>query len=77
MLTKESLIEWASSWVPDNPAGQRERFAKGLASELMNWREPPKPPEWCEHCPFAKHVHYEEGGKLVAPGCTGFAPKIG
>lgn len=33
-------------------------------------------PEWCANCPFAKHVHYEEGDRLVAPGCTGFSPKV-
>lgn len=26
----------------------------------------------CKHCPFYRHVHYEENGKLVAPGCSGF-----
>lgn len=30
----------------------------------------------CKNCPFYKHVHYEEGGKLVAPGCTGFEENV-
>ncbi len=29
-------------------------------------------PVWCNKCPFAKHVHEEQDGKLVAPGCDGF-----
>ena len=29
-------------------------------------------PVWCKNCQFAQHVHSEENGKLVAPGCTGF-----
>lgn len=37
MMTKESLIEWASHWVPDEPPGQRQRFVDGLAGELKNW----------------------------------------
>lgn len=76
MLTRESLIEWASSWVPPasptGEPGQRERFAAALTEELKGWREPPPKPVSCKHCPFFKHVHYEEAGKLVAPGCSGF-----
>jgi len=38
MFTKESLIEWATSWVPtESPfgePGQRERFAASLRAEL-------------------------------------------
>lgn len=41
-MNKESLVDWASSWVPDVPEGQRKRFAEALASELENW-EPPAP----------------------------------
>lgn len=33
-LTDESIIEWAASWVRDEPEGQRERFAKALREEL-------------------------------------------
>lgn len=33
-LTDDSLIEWAASWVPDVPAGQRDRFAVALRAEL-------------------------------------------
>lgn len=32
-------------------------------------------PEWCAHCPFPKHLHYDPDGTLVAPGCIGFVPK--
>jgi hypothetical protein len=35
----------------------------------------PKPAEFCGNCPFAKHVHWEEDGKLVAPGCSGYVPQ--
>lgn len=42
-MTKDSIVEWAASWVPDEPAGQRKRFADALAAELQNWREPAKP----------------------------------
>jgi len=42
MLTRESLIDWAASWVPDSPAGQRKRFADALAAELSGW-SPPQP----------------------------------
>jgi hypothetical protein len=73
-LTRESLIEWASSWVPDSPPGQRTRFSAALAAELQDWREPKLKPTFCKHCPFAQHVHFEQDGKLVAPGCSGFEP---
>ena len=76
MLTKASLIEWAASWVPDTSPlgvpGQRQRFVNALAAELKDWTPPPAKPVFCKHCPFAEHVHYEEGGKRIAPGCTGF-----
>lgn len=72
MLTRESLIDWASHWVPDEPPGQRGRFTEALAEELKEWRPPAAKPEFCKHCPFAKFVHYEDGGKLVTPGCPGF-----
>ncbi len=70
-MSDESLVEWAASWVPDDPSGQRARFAEALRSELR--QRAPKPSEFCANCPFAKHMHYEEDGKLVAPGCVGFA----
>lgn len=76
MLTKASLIEWAADWVPDKSPlgvpGQRQRFVQALAAELKDWKEPPAKVVFCKHCPFAEHVHYEEDGKRVAPGCTGF-----
>lgn len=31
---------------------------------------PPPAPEWCEHCPFPKHLHGDGG----AP-CVGFVPQ--
>ena len=37
MLTRESLVEWATHWVPDNPIGQKQRFAEALYKELENW----------------------------------------
>lgn len=36
--TDESFVEWAASWVPDEPPGQRERFAAALRQE-MQWRD--------------------------------------
>jgi hypothetical protein len=33
-LTDKSIIEWAAAWVPDEPPGQRERFATALREEL-------------------------------------------
>lgn len=82
MLTRESLIEWASQWVPltspTGEPGQRERFAAALTEELKDWKEPPQPkptPVFCRNCPFAQHVHYDSDGKLVAPGCDGFEAK--
>jgi len=76
MLTRESLIEWAQAWVPETSPtgepGQRERFAVALTAELKDWKEPPTKPVGCKHCPFWQHLHSEEGGKLVAPGCSGF-----
>lgn len=48
-MTKESVVEWAASWVPDVPAGQKQRFAEALAAELKNWREP------------ESRAHYPEG----------------
>ena len=39
-MTKESIVEWASSWVTDQPPGQRARFAEALAAELKGWRAP-------------------------------------
>jgi hypothetical protein len=35
-------------------------------------RKPESKPVFCKNCPFAQHVHYEENGKLIAPGCSGF-----
>jgi hypothetical protein len=29
-------------------------------------------PEYCKHCPFAKHVHFERDGRLVTDSCPGF-----
>jgi hypothetical protein len=78
-MTRESLIEWAASWVPTvsplGEPGQRERFTKALTDELRDWREPEKKPVFCKNCPFAQHMHFEQDGKLVAPGCSGFAPE--
>jgi hypothetical protein len=37
----------------------------------------PKDPEWCKNCPFAKHVHWEQDGKLISNGCQGFEPSGG
>lgn len=37
MLTRESLIEWATHWVSDVPRGQRQCFAEALAEELRGW----------------------------------------
>lgn len=39
-MTKASIVEWASSWVPDSPPGQRQRFSEALATELKDWKEP-------------------------------------
>ena len=30
--------------------------------------------EWCKNCPFARHLHYDPDGTLVAPGCSGYEP---
>jgi hypothetical protein len=83
MLTRESLIEWAASWVPETlPDGQpqRERFKAALADELKEWMEPPKKPVYCKHCPFAEFLHDGKGTppRTIAgtrhwtPGCPGF-----
>lgn len=78
MMTRKSLIEWATEWVPETSPfgepGQRKRFAEALASELKDWRPPEAKPIFCKNCPFAQHIHYEENGKMVAPGCSGFEP---
>lgn len=39
MLTDDSLIEWASYWVADDPPGQRARFAEAMRNELMQRAE--------------------------------------
>jgi hypothetical protein len=39
-MTKQTIIEWAAHWVPDEPPGQRKRFADALSSELDKWTEP-------------------------------------
>jgi hypothetical protein len=72
--SKQSLIDWAASWVHDQPEGQRARFVEALTGELQDWRPPEPKPEFCKNCPFAKHVHWEENGKLVSNGCGGFEP---
>ena len=69
-MTKESIVEWASSWVPDSPPGQRKRFAEALAAELKDWREPVPKPRFCKHCPFAEHYHSPETDAMN--GCPGF-----
>lgn len=75
MLTKESLIEWAASWVPETSPlgepGQRARFAEALANELKDWRPPPEKPRYCKHCPFAEFLHDGQGSP---DGCPGFEP---
>ena len=30
--------------------------------------------DWCKNCPFARHLHYDPDGTLVAPGCSGYEP---
>ncbi len=68
-MSRESLIEWTAHWIGDV---DRERFTKALREELKDWREPATAPVFCKHCPFAKHVHFEQDGKLVTPSCPGF-----
>lgn len=45
MLSNESVLEWAASWVPDEPPGQRARFVEGLRRELESR------PETARHIP--------------------------
>ncbi len=47
-LTKESLIEWATSWVPNKPPLQKQRFTEALAIELKDWTPPKTEPVWCK-----------------------------
>ena len=71
-MTRESLIDWASSWVPDTSPmgepGQRERFKSALTEELKDWSEPVKKPRFCKHCPFAEHLHDGNGTVFDCPG---------
>jgi hypothetical protein len=46
MLTEDSLIEWAASWVPDEPSGQRVRFAEALRLELAEQRREAERATW-------------------------------
>lgn len=42
-------------------------------ARLCGLLDPPvAKPIFCKNCPFARHVHYEEDGKLVTPSCAGF-----
>lgn len=38
-LTPESFVEWAQGWVPDEPRGQRARFASAMREELARLLE--------------------------------------
>ena len=52
----------------------KEKWAVAAKAIAKAATEPMKP-VFCKNCVFAQHVHYEEDGKLVAPGCTGFEPR--
>jgi hypothetical protein len=40
VFTRASLIEWACTWVRDEPPGQRERFREAFTREIENWSPP-------------------------------------
>lgn len=52
------------------PSELEERLLQRVSETLAGPQ-----PEWCNNCPFAKHLHYDPDGTLVAPGCTGYEPK--
>lgn len=61
MMTRASLIDWASHWVPDDPPGQRARFVAALTQELNAWTPPeadwlPYPPGMGEE---SRRLHRE------------------
>ena len=71
-MTRESLIEWTASWVPEmspyGEAGQRERFAKAIAEELKEWCEPAQIAAIREAAELVAK-HYDEGHNDV-PGAV-------
>jgi hypothetical protein len=36
-MTKESLLEWAASWVPDSPSGQKSRFVEDDSTPTLRF----------------------------------------
>jgi hypothetical protein len=66
MLSDESLVEWASGWVPDEPPGQRARFVQALRNELQDRAHPP-----IRHCPpgmeeESRRLHREYNALVAA-----------
>lgn len=59
-LTDESIIEWAASWVRDEPEGERERFAKALREELQR-----RIPGFGKSATAATSDTPKEGGSMV------------
>ncbi len=47
-----------------------------LARDIEKLSEDLPPPIPCKHCPFWKHMHWEEGGKLITPSCPGFEEEL-
>lgn len=70
LKTPADVVTWLKHHVEWNDESSRDMMLRAV--EVLT----PSVPEWCEHCPFAKHVHYEGEAGLVAPGCPGFAPKV-
>lgn len=61
MLSNESVLEWAASWVPDEPPGQRARFVEGLRRELEcrpeTARHDVKEPAVHAYCTYRRAMH--------------------
>ena len=75
-LTQEEKLKainvLAKRWLrhPSSPESQM------IASEIAKLSEDLPPPIACKHCPFWKHMHWEEAGKLVTPSCPGFEAEV-
>ncbi len=47
-----------------------------IARQIAKLSEDLPPPVACKHCPFWKHMHWEESGKLITPSCSGFEADV-
>ncbi len=70
-IPDDVFLELAAAQAEEDGAGSVAVRLRAIAAKL----KPAAGPVFCKNCPFAQHVHSDDGtGRLMAPGCSGFAP---